>query len=93
MLLYGIIISWESRDIQKEFNQSIMLSLSIGTILFIGAITIPFDFALFSDSTVGVVWFRMLSIYIYNYLFYSILNSDINWCINGNINYICTKIL
>lgn len=65
MLLYGIIISWESRDIQKEFNQSIMLSLSIGTILFIGAITIPFDFALFSDSTVGVVWFRMLSIYIY----------------------------
>lgn len=72
MLLYGIIISWESRDIQKEFNQSIMLSLSIGTILFIGAITIPFDFALFSDSTVGVVWFRMLSIYIYK-IIYSIL--------------------
>lgn len=70
MLLYGIIISWESRDIQKEFNQSIMLSLSIGTILFIGAITIPFDFALFNDSIVGVVWFRMLSIKL-NYIFYS----------------------
>lgn len=71
LLLYGIIISWESRDIQKEFNQSIMLSLSIGTILFIGAVTIPFDFALFKDSISGVVWFRMLSIaYIFILLFY-----------------------
>lgn len=65
LLLYGVIISWESRDIQREYNQSIALSLSIGTILLLGAILIPFDFTVFQENKTGIVWFRMAGIYIY----------------------------
>lgn len=65
LLLYGVIISWESRDIQREYNQSIALSLSIGTILLLGAISVPFDFTVFKDNKTGIVWFRLAGIYIF----------------------------
>lgn len=63
--MYGVIISWESRDIQREYNQSIALSLSIGTILLLGAISVPFDFTVFKDNKTGIVWFRLAGIYIF----------------------------
>lgn len=93
LLLYGVIISWESRDIQREYNQSIALSLSIGTILLLGAILIPFDFTVFQENKTGIVWFRMAGIYIYMFIIVYYVNSDFNRSYYRNCYIICSKVL